>query len=205
MSSRMIFCLFFLLLLTAGSNPSADVIDSFLPIQGPFTVGPGETITDEQAVVYSEDILGGFRVSTPAVDDLASAGSTASMASGGGAFTCALRFPNDGNADNIGGCASVNDRDECPVFDLCGSTMFQFEARDVSNNRPLLFVSLGDINNNVSFGTVTVSGEGQVSLPFRQLTPPVNAGGADLSLIDNITLVMSKTASEGMDITLLEF
>jgi len=205
MSSRMIFCLFFLLLLTAGSNPSADVIDSFLPIQGPFTVGPGETITDEQAVVYSEDILGGFRVSTPAVDDLASAGSTASMASGGGAFTCALRFPNDGNADNIGGCASVYDRDEGPVFDLSGSTMFQFEARDVSNNRPLLFVSLGDINNNVSFGTVTVSGEGQVSLPFRQLTPPVNAGGADLSLIDNITLVMSKTASEGMDITLLEF
>ena len=205
MSSRIIFCSLFLFLLTAGSNLSADVIDSYQAIQGPFTVGPGETITDEQSVVYSDDILGGFRASSPGVDDLASAGSTASMASGGGAFTCALRFPNDGNTDNVGGCVSVYDRDEGPVFDLSGSTMFQFEARDVSNNRPLLFVSLGDINNNFSFGTVTVSGEGQVTLPFRQLTPPVNAGGADLSLIDNIVLAMSNTSSDGMDITLLEF
>ena len=205
MSSRMIFCSLFLFLLTAGSNLNADVIDSYQAIQGPFTVGPGERIADEQSVVYSDDILGGFRVSNPGVNDRASAGSTASMASGGGGFTCALRFPNDGNAYNNGGCVSVYDRDQGPLFDLSGSTMFQFEARDVSNNNPLLYVSLGDINNNVSFGTVTVSGEGQVTLPFRQLTPPVNAGGADLTLIDNITLVMSNTSSDGIDITLLEF
>ena len=92
MSSRVIFCSLFLFLLTAGSNLSADVIDSYQAIQGPFTVGPGETITDEQSVVYSDDILGGFRASSPGVDDLASAGSTASMASGGGAFTCAFVF-----------------------------------------------------------------------------------------------------------------
>ena len=204
MSPKTLFRPLCLLLLTVGFNLDADVIDSYLPIQLPGPVGPGETLPEEDAVVYSDDILGGFRLASPAVDDLASAESFALMGTGGGAFTCNLRFPNDGNANNNGGCATHYDRQEGPVFDLSGSTMFLFEARDVSNN-PMLIVTLVDINNNISIGSVEVVGEGQFMLRFDQMAPPAQAGGADLSIIDSITLVMANSPGNGADVTLLEF
>jgi hypothetical protein len=204
LSPKIIFRPLCVLLLTVGFNLDADVIDSYLPIQLPGPVGPGETLPEEDAVVYSDDILGGFRLASPAVDDLASAESFALMGTGGGAFTCNLRFPNDGNANNNGGCATHYDRQEGPVFDLSGSTMFLFEARDVSNN-PMLIVTLEDINNNISIGSVEVVGEGQFMLRFDQMAPPAQAGGADLSIIDSITLVMANSPGNGADVTLLEF
>jgi hypothetical protein len=204
LNPKIIFRPLYVLLLTVGFNLDADVIDSYLPIQLPGPVGPGETIPEEDAVVYSDDILGGFRLATPAVDDLASAGSFALMGTGGGAFTCNLRFPNDGNPNNNGGCATHYDRQEGPVFDLSESTMFLFEARDVSNN-PMLIVTLQDINNNIRIGSVEVVGEGQFMLRFDQMVPPAQAGGADLSVINSITLVMANSPGNGADVTLLEF
>ena len=52
---------------------SADVIDPFTAAQGPFTVGPGEEISEEEAVVFTDSVLGGFRVMLPAVDEDAQA------------------------------------------------------------------------------------------------------------------------------------
>jgi hypothetical protein len=172
MNPKIIFRSLYLLFLTAGFNLNADVIDSYLPILLPVTVGPGETIPDDQAVVYSDDILGGFRFAAPGIHEQASASSTATMGTGGGAFTCALRFPNDGNPDNGGGCATSYGGEEAPVFDLSGSTLFLFEARDVSNN-PVLVVTVTDTSGKFSIGSVQVGGEGQFMVRFdcRSLTP----------------------------------
>ena len=71
MNSRIITCRLFLfpLLINLGSNLNADVIDSYTAAQGPFTVGPDERISDEDAVVRTPSVLGGFRVAVPGVDD----------------------------------------------------------------------------------------------------------------------------------------
>ena len=204
MNPKIIFRSLYLLFLTAGFNLNADVIDSYLPILLPVTVGPGETIPDDQAVVYSDDILGGFRFAAPGIHEQASASSTATMGTGGGAFTCALRFPNDGNPDNGGGCATSYGGEEAPVFDLSGSTLFLFEARDVSNN-PVLVVTVTDTSGKFSIGSVQVGGEGQFMVRFDQMAPPADFGGANLSIIDTITLAMANQPGSGMDITLLEF
>ena len=59
--------LLFLLFFSAASVVSADVIDSFTAPQGPFTVGPGEELSEQEAVVSNPDILGGFRAALPTV------------------------------------------------------------------------------------------------------------------------------------------
>ena len=53
MKSRINFRPLFLfpLLLILGFNVNADVIDSYTAAQGPFTVGPGEKISEDDAVV----------------------------------------------------------------------------------------------------------------------------------------------------------
>jgi hypothetical protein len=204
LSPKIIFRPLCVLLLTAGFNLNADVIDSYLPFQFPPPVGPGETIPNEQAVVHSDEILGGVRFAAPGLHDQASVGSTASMATAGGAFTCNLRFPNDGNENNGGGCATTYGGEESPVFDLSGSTMFLFEARDVSNN-PILVVTVQDTNGKTSIGNVQIGGEGQFMVRFDQMFPSAQLGGADLSMIDSITLLMGGQPGSNMDITLLEF
>ena len=201
MSSKTICRPFLLLLLTAGFNLHADVIDFYLPVQGPFTVGPGETISGEEGVVNSDDILGGFRFAAPAMSDLAAAGSTATMSTGGGSFTCAVRFPSGGNANNTGGCTTLYDRNDGPAFDLSGSTTFLFDVQDASGN-PVMIVSVGDINNRFSIGQVPVVTAGQAMLPFNLMIPPANAGGADFSAIEFIDVVMGNSTGNDADLTL---
>lgn len=204
MSSRIVvfsLCLYFS---TAGFELNADVIDSYLPVQGPFTVGPGEMISAEEGAVYSGDILGGFRFAAPALEDMASSGSTATMGTGGGSFTCALRFPDDGNPDNVGGCSTLYDRREGPVFDLSGSSAFVFDVQDASGD-PVLVVTVGDVGRKFSIGQVVNVTEGRAVLPFNQLIPAPGAGGVDLSLVDNINVVMGNNPGSDADLTLGEF
>jgi len=50
----------FLFLLFSGiaTGASADVIDPFTAQQGPFTVGPGEELTEQEAVINTSSVLG---------------------------------------------------------------------------------------------------------------------------------------------------
>jgi hypothetical protein len=59
LNSRIITCQLFLslLLLSLGSNLNADVIDSYTAHQGPFTVGPGEEIAEEDALLETSSVL----------------------------------------------------------------------------------------------------------------------------------------------------
>ena len=67
--------LLFLLFSGATIGASADVIDPFTAPQGPFTVGPGEELTEQEAVVETSSVLGGIRAALPTVDEVAEAGS----------------------------------------------------------------------------------------------------------------------------------
>ena len=207
MNSRIITCRLFLfpLLMSLGSNLNADVIDSYTAAQGPFTVGPDERISDEDAVVRTSSVLGGFRVAVPGVDDDADAGSTATMGILGGVFTCALRLPSSGNMDNNGGCSSGYDRgDDNPVFDLSGSTRFQFDVQDVQGGMSL-GVSVVDTNGEVGLGFIQNVTPGQLSIPFDQLISTNFPLSADLASVDNIGLTIINQQGREGDVTLGEF
>ncbi len=163
---------------------SADVIDSFTATQGPFTVGPGEAITEEEAVVFASSVLGGFRVALPGVDEDAQAGSTATMNIAGGAFECAAEFPG-ANPNNNAACVSGYDRGAGPVFDLTGSTGFLFDLQSVEGT-VALGVTLVDTNEEVSVGLIPDIAPGQLLIGFDTLIHLTSFTGVDLSLIDNI-------------------
>lgn len=178
---RLAVCIVFL---STAIAASADVIDSFTEPQGPFTVGPGEEITEEEAVVFTPSVLGGFRVALPGVDEDAQAGSTATMNIAGGSFDCSAEFPG-AHPDNNAACVSGYDRSDGPVFDLSGSTSFLFDVQSVEGN-VALGVTLVDTNEEISLGLIPVVTAGQVPISFDSLLPVTSLAGADLSLIDNI-------------------
>ena len=200
-STRRLFLL--PLLLTLGFTVNADVIDPFTAAQGPFTVGPGEQIAEDDAVIFTSSVLGGFRVSTPAMGDDAAAGSTATMSTGGGTYECTLDYPNVDEVDNNGACGGIYDRGDGPVFDLSESTQFQFVVQSIDGGM-WLAVTLIDTNENVSLGQVQNVAPGQVSLPFSQLIPATGTH-ADLSSIDNIGFISANKPGKEGSITLSEF
>jgi hypothetical protein len=195
--------LLLLLLLSLGCNLNADVIDPYTAAQGPFTVGPGEKIADEDAVVSSSSVLGGFRFGAPGVDDEAEVGSAATMAITGEVFTCTVSFPSEGNSLNNGGCSTGYDRGDGSAFDLSGSTQFLFDVQDVQGGMSI-GVTLVDTNMNVSIGRVENVTTGQNSISFDEMLPPP-AFGADLSIIDNVAMaIVNQTGMQG-EVTLGEF
>lgn len=185
-----------LLFSCAAIGASADVIDPFTAPQGPLTVGPGEEITEEQAVVITSSVLGGLRVAVPAVGDESQPGSTATLAIAGGQLDCSLDFPALGNPDNNGGCVSGYDRSDGPVFDLTGSTRFLFDISSVQGGM-VLGVTVVDTNENVSLGFVEGVVAGQAAIPFDELIP-ATFPGADLSLVDIIAFgLINEEGQEG--------
>ena len=191
------------LLLSLGFTVNADVIDPFTAAQGPFTVGPGEKITEEEAVIFTSSVLGGFRVSTPAMGDDAAAGSTATMSTGGGVYECTLDYPNVDEVNNNGACGGIYDRGDGPTFDLSGSTEFQFEVQSIEGGM-FLAVTLVDTNKNVSLGQVQNVAPGQVSIAFDQLFAAIGTP-ADLSSIDNIGFITANQPGKEGSITISEF
>jgi len=190
-SLRSAFTLFLFLLFNAvASVASADVIDPFTAPQGPFTVGPGEELTEEEVSVFSSSILGGFRVATPAVDELAQAGSTATLHIAGGEMDCLVDFPSLGNADNIAGCATGYDRSDGPTFDLTGSSRFLIDVRSVQGEMDVA-VLVVDSNEEASLGLIENLAPGRASIPFDELLPLGSLEGPDLSLVDAILFVFA--------------
>lgn len=180
---------------TAGA--AADVIDSFTAQQGPFTVGPGEEITEEEAVIQTPTVLGGFRVALPVVDEDAQGGSTAMLEISGGSLECALDFPSLGNIFNNGACAFGYDRSDGPVFDLTGSTRFLFDVQSVEGGMSL-GITLVDANQQISLGHIENVTPGQLSISFSELIAASVPSGADLALIDNIGLsIVNQEGQEG--------
>jgi len=194
-----------LFLLSLGFNLSADVIDSYTAAQGPFTVGPGETISEEVAFIETSSVLGGFRAALPAVGDDAAAGSETTLEIGGGVFKCSMDFPNVDDVNNNSACVSGYDRGEGPVFDLSESTRFEFDVQSI-NGGLTLAITLIDTNEVLSLGFLENVTPGQLVIPFNQLISTTGLGpGADLSSIDNIAMtILNQPGREG-SITLGEF
>lgn len=193
----------FTLLLGSGLHLQADVIDPYTAAQGPFTVGPGEEIPEQDAVVFTDSVLGGFRVAVPGLDDEAAGGSTITMQIGGGQFTCTIDYPNV-SSDNGGGCAGGYDRGEGPAFDLTGSTRFEFDVVAVAGGMSL-GITLVDVNEDVSLGLVQTVTAGQVNINFDDLLHITTLNGADLSAIDNIGMAIVNKESQEGSVTLGQF
>ena len=191
-----------LMAFTVGA--AADVIDSFTAPQGPFTVGPGEEITEEEAVVLTNSVLGGFRVAVPGVDDEAQAGSTATLDISGGTLTCALDYPSLGNDLNYGGCASGYDRGDGPVFDLTGSSRFIIDVASVEGGMSV-GVTVVDANEQLSVALIQNVTAGQHSIAFSELLPATFPAGADLALVDNIGLAIANQEGEEGRVVISEF
>jgi hypothetical protein len=194
----------FLLFSGAIIGASADVIDPFTAPQGPFTVGPGEELAEQEATIYSSSVLGGIRGALPTVDEAAQAGSTATMEIAGGTFDCRVDFPSLGNPDNIGGCGSVYARGVGPVFDLTGSSRFVSDIQSVEGAM-ILGVLLVDAHGEASVGAIENAVPGQASIPFDELFPLTSPSGVDLSLVEIITLVVANQEGAEGRIVLTEF
>ena len=205
MDTRTVTCRLFLplLLLSLGFTVNADVIDPFTAAQGPFTVGPNEEIAEEDAVVFTSSVLGGFRVAVPGTGDDAAAGSTTTLEIGGGVFKCSVDFPNVNAVDNGGGCASGHDRGEGPAFDLRGSTAFQFDVQSVEGGMSL-GITLVDTDINGSIGLVENVTLGLLSVRFDELFS-ITGGGANLASIDNIGFAIVNQPGEEGSVTLGSF
>jgi len=206
LNTRIITCRLFLfvLLLSLGRHVNADVIDPFTAAQGPFTVGVGEVIPDEDIVVHSSSILGGFRIALPGVGDDAAAGSTTTLDISGGTYKCTMDFPNVDQINNFSACAGGYDRGDGPVFDLSGSTAFLFDVQSVTGGMSL-GITLVDTNEKLSLGRVENLTPGQLSIPFDQLFATLPGGGVDMSTIDNIGFAIVNQAGMEGSVTLGSF
>jgi hypothetical protein len=207
LDTRIITCrlFLFLLLLSLACNVNADVIDSYTAAQGPFTVGPNETISEEDAVIQTSSVLGGARLVIPGMGDDAAAGSTATLDIGGGTFTCSLDYPNVDDVNNNGACGSGYFRGDGPVFDLSGSTRFELDVQSVEGGMRLI-ITLIDTNEKLSFGFVENVTQGQLFIEFDELLSAIPLSpGADLASIDNISLGIINQPGEEGSVTLGEF
>lgn len=194
----------FLLFLGAANTGFADVIDPFTAPQGPFTVGPGEELSEDQALLVTPTVLGGARVALPQVDETSEAGSTATMAISGGAFDCRVDFPSLGNFDNFAACASGYFRGDGPVFDLSESQAFEFDVRSVEGSMDFA-ITVFDTNGEVSLGYVEQVGAGPASIPFDELIPLTSLAGPDLASVDAIVFLVANYEGQEGRVVLTEF
>ena len=192
-------------LLSLGFNLNADVIDPYTAAQGPFTVGPGETISEAESRVITPSVLGGFRVALPGMGDDAAAGSTTFLDIGNGVLKCTIDFPNVDDVNNNGACVSGYDRGDGPVFNLSESTQFEFDVQSIQGGLTLA-LTLIDTDEEVSLGFVEMVTPGLLSIPFNQMFSTRGPGfSADLTSIDNIAMVIFNQPGQEGSITLGSF
>jgi hypothetical protein len=180
----------FLLFSGIAIGASADVIDSFTAPQGPFTVGPGEELSEQEAILNTSSVLGGRRAALPIVDEMAQAGSTATLEIAGGVFDCLVEFPSLGNSNNLGGCGSAYSRSIGPVFDLTGSSRFEFDIQSVEGSMEMAILLI-DAFGEISVGIIENVVPGQASIRFDELMPLTSIDGTDLSLIEVISFAFA--------------
>ena len=176
------------------NTANADIIDTFVAQQGPFTVAPGEQISPDDAVLITPTVLGGFRVLTPVINDEAVDDSSVTAASAGGVFTCDFRFPFADTERNQGGCSFGYDRGNNEFFDLTGSTAFEFDVL-ASEGDLILAVELVGDNSALAIGFVENPKPGLVRIPFDEIFP-ATAAPVDFSAVDNIAFVMINPESD---------
>jgi hypothetical protein len=194
----------FLLLLGTAVSATADVIDPFTATQGPFTVGPGEELSEQDAILDSASVLGGRRAALPMVEETSEPGSTATLEIADGLFDCLVEFPSLGNFSNMGGCGGAYSRNIGPVFDLTGSSRFLFDIRSVEGGMEL-GILLFDAFGEVSMGSIANVERGQASIRFDQLMPLTSADGANLSNIEGFAFAIANQMGQEGRVVLTEF
>ncbi len=193
----------FLLFFGAVTGAFADVIDPFTAPQGPFTVGPGEELSEQDAILITSSVLGGRRAALPIVDEMAQAGSVATLEIAGDVFDCLVDFPSLGNLANLGGCGGAYGRGIGPVFDLTGSSRFEFDIRSVEGSMELA-VMLFDANGEVSVGAIENVAPGQALIPFDELMGLTSIEGVNLSLIEGIAFAFANQLGQEGRVILAE-
>jgi hypothetical protein len=172
---------------------AATTIDPFTVSQGPFTFGPGEEPTEEQSVVQTDSVLGGFRVAAAVVDEDAPAGSTATFQIGGGEWLCELNFTTTAS-DTGGGCANVYDRSVGNFFDLSAVTSFDFTVLEASGS-VVVGVLLVDENENSVLAGLEQVPAGPLSIPRAMFFNPVPGTTFNWSNVDSIVLSVASINS----------
>jgi len=197
----------FVLLATSGAV-FAEVVDDFTAAQGPLTVGPGEEPPLDEAVRAYPNVLGGFRVLTPAVGEDSAPGSTATAQISGGEFRCDVAY-GGADEDNGGGCAAGwAGEEDGQTFDLTVSESFDIEVLEANPGAivaVVLFDETADIAGAVfgdsgaaAIGFIESPTPGTYTLPIDQFISPADPlNGFDANAVTAIVLVSS--FEEGFD------
>ncbi|MDZ7790684.1 MAG: hypothetical protein U5L08_09370 [Xanthomonadales bacterium] len=190
------------LLVGAFQAVSAELIDDFSVSQGPFTVGPGEEIAEDEGILATASVLGGFRILVPALDDEAPPGSSVTASVAGGQFTCQINLTS-GGSDTGGGCGSGYDRSDGPLFDLTGSSAFELDIASAGGGA-VLQVSVTGPDENSAQAFIQSPSPGEIVLPFNQfvsLTPTP----LEWDRVDNILVTVATVDSTNGELTLGRF
>lgn len=190
------------LLLGTGHWAHAELIDDFSASQGPFTVGPGEEISEEQGILETPSVLGGFRILVPALDDEAPSGSTVTASVAGGEFTCQIDLPPAGS-DSGGGCGSGYDRSNGPLFDLSGSSAFELDIASASGGA-VLQVSVTGPDNNSAMAFVQSPSPGEIILPLSQFVS-MTPTPLEWDRVDNILITIATVDGASGHVTIDRF
>ncbi|RFF31200.1 hypothetical protein DZC52_05105 [Wenzhouxiangella sediminis] len=190
------------LLSGAAQLAQAELIDDFGVSQGPFTVGPGEEVSEDEGILETPSVLGGFRILVPALDDEAPPGSTVTASVAGGQFTCQVNL-SSAVSDTGGGCGTGYDRSDGPLFDLTGSSAFEIDIESVSGGAVMQVSVTGpDQNNAIAF--VQSPSPGQLVIPFDQfisMTPTP----LEWDRVDNILITTGSIEGASGHVTLDRF
>jgi hypothetical protein len=181
------------LLLGAVQTAGAELIDDYSASQGPLTVGPGEEISEEEGILQTPSVLGGFRVLVPGLDEDAPGGSSVTASVAGGEFMCDIDLP--AGSDSGGGCGSAYDRGDGPLFDLTGSNAFELDISAASGSAMLQVAVFGPDNNSAA-AFIQMPTAGDVTLPFSQFAP-LTPTPVDWAAVDTIVLTIASGGGGG--------
>ena len=152
------------------------IIDPFTAQQGPFRLGPGEILSEEQAIVRSGSILGGFRVGTAVINEDAAPGSEVTFAIGGGELLCDLSFSVVDEDNSSGGCGLNYPRGRF-YFDLSEVSSFDFNVLEISSLTTLA-ITIVDGNETVAIGVAELNSTGPLRFARDQFFSPLDVDWA---------------------------
>ncbi len=175
----------------------AESIDDFTVTQGPFTVGPGEQISEEEAILESPSVLGVLRIASPAMGDEATPGSSATMAIGGGEFFCQIVTLGDEVTDN-GACGSAYAGAGVEIYDLTPSTRFEIEVLE-ANGPVVVGLAVFSDQEALAGAFVEQPEPGLVQFPFTEF---LLAEGFDWSRVISIVLLAANLDGQSADVRL---
>ncbi|NBD95947.1 MAG: hypothetical protein GVY11_05665 [Gammaproteobacteria bacterium] len=190
------------LLLGVGHWAHAELIDDFSASQGPLTVAPGEEVSEDDGILVTASVLGGFRILVPGIDPDAPAGSSVTASVAGGEFTCQIDLP-AGGSDSGGGCGSGYDRSNGPLFDLSGSSAFELDIASVGGGA-VLQVSVTGPDENSAMAFIQSPAPGEITLPFSQFVS-MTPQPLEWDRVDNILVTVATIDGASGHLTLGQF